>query len=73
GTWDAPRFRLDLESLVQGRVDEEIEEIKDEVDDAIRERVTEELGLTADQPSAEEAVRDKVEEELQRGLRNLFD
>ncbi|MEL6798679.1 MAG: AsmA family protein [Pseudomonadota bacterium] len=73
GTWDAPRFRLDLESLVQGRVDEEIEEIKDEVDEAIRERVTEELGLTADQPSAEEAVRDKVEEELQRGLRNLFD
>lgn len=73
GTWDAPRFRLDLESLVQGRVDDEIEQIKDEVDNALRDQVTQELGLTEDQPSAEEAVKDKVEEELKRGLRNLFD
>ena len=73
GSWSAPRFKLDLEGLVQGRIDEEIEGIKDEVDDALRDAVTEELGLTADQPSAEDAVKDKVEEELRRGLRNLFD
>ncbi|MEL6643176.1 MAG: AsmA family protein [Pseudomonadota bacterium] len=73
GTWSAPKFRLDLESIVQGRIDEEVEALKDEVDDQIRDRVSQELGLTEDQPSAEEAIKDKVEDELKRGLRSLFD
>ncbi len=73
GAWSAPRFQLDLESLARDRLDEEIEQARDELEEDLKQKAVEELGLTDQSPDPEEAIKDKVEEELKRGLRSLFD
>ncbi|MEM1065252.1 MAG: AsmA family protein [Pseudomonadota bacterium] len=73
GAWSAPRFQLDLESLARDRLDAEIEQARDELEEDLKQKAVEELGLTDQTPDPEEALKDKVEEELKRGLRGLFD
>ncbi len=72
GSWDAPKFRLDLESLVDAKVEAEIEAAKDKLEEKAKQKVLEEVGAGAGQ-NAEEAVKNKVENELKKGLRSLFD
>lgn len=72
GTWAAPKFRLDLQSLVDDKVQAEIEAAKDRAEQELKEKAAKELGLADDGPSAKEAVQDKVEDELKKGLGKLF-
>ncbi len=74
GPWADPGITIDLERAVRDNFDQEIEEKKDEVRQRVQDRVTEELGVTTQEgQSVEDAVKDKVEDELKRGLRKLFE
>lgn len=77
GTWAAPKFRLDLENLIGDRVDEELEKVKDEVEDRAKAAVEKELqnltGGEGNTRNAKEAAKDKLEDELKKGLKSLFD
>ncbi|MBT8474500.1 MAG: AsmA family protein [Rhodobacteraceae bacterium] len=73
GTWDAPRFRLDMDALVNDKVKAEIEAAKDRAEQELKDKVSERLGVAGGQNNAREDAKDKIEDELKKGLRNLFD
>lgn len=72
GSWNAPRFRLDLEGMVNARAEAEIEAAKDRLEERAKQKVLEKVGGGSGQ-NAREAVKDKFENELKKGLRSLFD
>ncbi len=69
GTWAAPKFRLDLESMVDAKAQAEIEKARDKAEAKAKEKLLEKLGGGAD---AEDAAKDKLEKELSKGLKKLF-
>jgi AsmA protein len=73
GPWDAPRYRLDLESLAEERLREE----RVRLEARAREEVERRLGLERQEGrSSREALIDeaqrRLEDELARGLQRLF-
>jgi len=73
GTWAAPRFKLDLESLAKERLDVERLQLEEKAKDRVRERLEQELGVPlTDGRSAEEAIKKRLEEEAKQGLFDLL-
>lgn len=68
GTWDAPKFRLDLQALAEQELGEEIEAIKESAKSKVKEKVTKELG-----GSTEDEIKKKLEEKAVGGLLKLFE
>ncbi|MEM9032273.1 MAG: AsmA family protein [Pseudomonadota bacterium] len=66
GTWAAPSFRLDLEGLAEERAKEELEKVKDDLEDKAKEELQERLGIGDGEGGS-------VEDQLKKGLRSLFD
>lgn len=81
GPWHSPRITPDLEKAIDLNLQQEREDLEDRVEaerDKLEaralEKVQEELGITVDEgQSVEDAVRDKLEEEVGKGLLRLFD
>lgn len=71
GSWAAPKFRLDLQGMVEDRAEEELQKVGDRLSDEVQDEVNQELGLTEGQ-SVEDAVKDKLEEEAGNLLRGLL-
>lgn len=70
GPWSGPRFSLDLDELAKQRLEKLRDERREELNDGIADR----LGLSPGEgQDIEDAARDKLREELGRGLRNLLD
>lgn len=67
GTWSDPQVRLDVQSVAE----EQIEQEKKKLEDEAKEAVGKELGAQPGE-NLEDAVKRKLEEELNRGLRNLL-
>ncbi|WP_108484718.1 AsmA family protein [Oceaniglobus ichthyenteri] len=73
GTWAAPKFKLDLESLAKDRLKEEAREVEDRAKEELRKKLEQELGTPiTDGRSVEDAVKRKLEDELKDGLLNLL-
>ena len=73
GSWNSPRFRLDLEALVRQEFGDEIEKLKTEVEDTVVKRLNEELGVQADSlDTLEETLKKELENRATDGLRDLF-
>ena len=72
GSWSAPRFRLDLEGMVDAAAEAEIEAAKDKLEEKAKAKALEKLGGDA-AANPKEAAKDKLENELKKGLRSLFD
>ena len=72
GSWSDPKFSLDLEGLVDDKVDEvidrEAERAKRRAERELRRKAREELGLRRG-----EDIEDRLKEEAEQGLRNLLD
>ncbi|MEL7167628.1 MAG: AsmA family protein [Pseudomonadota bacterium] len=73
GPWASPSIVPDLEAAINLNLDEEVERVKDNARQAVRDKVAEELGVTDEGQDLEDAAKDKIENELRRGLRSLFD
>ncbi len=77
GPWADPSILPDLEAAIDLNIGEKIEEKKEEVKEqakqAVREKVAEELGVTDEGQDLEDAAKDKLKDEVRKGLRSLFD
>lgn len=74
GPWADPGITIDLERAVRDNFQAEIDAKEQEVRQRVEDRVTEELGVTRQEgQTAEDAVKDKVEQELKRGLLRLLE
>lgn len=73
GPWASPSIVPDLEAAINLNLEQEVEQVKEQAEQAVREKVAEELGVTDTGQDLEEAAKDKVEEEIKKGLRSLFD
>ena len=71
GSGAKPKFRLDLEALAAENLGEQVEETVKQVESAAKAAVAEELGIDPE-ADLEGAARDKLEDELRDGLKNLF-
>ena len=73
GTWAAPRFKLDLESLAREKLDEERLKLEEKAKAQVREKLEQELGVPLpDGRAAEEAIKKRLEEEAKKGLLDLL-
>jgi AsmA protein len=70
GPWAAPQIKPDL----QAALDMNFAKEKEQARQKLNEKLEEELGVSRqDGQSVEDAVKQKVEDELRRGLLKLFD
>ena len=70
GPWAAPQIKPDL----QAALDMNFAKEKEQARQKLNEKLEEELGVSRqDGQSVEDAVKQKVEDELRRGLFKLFD
>ncbi len=80
GTWADPKFRPDLQSLIDQELEAEREALEERLreeaeaaEEALRDRVNEALGVDEEGgETPEEALERKVEEEAERALRRLL-
>lgn len=77
GPWADPKFRLDLEALAQEKLEAEAAELQARAEEALAEKLQEELGIAAqDGENLEDAARRKlneaIEEEAARALERLL-
>ena len=74
GPWADPSILPDLEAAIDLNFAEEAERLKTQAEDAVRNRVAEELGVSGDAAQdLEGAAKTKIEDEIKKGLRSLFD
>ncbi|WP_299599452.1 AsmA family protein [uncultured Tateyamaria sp.] len=77
GPWADPSILPDLDSAIDLKLDEKLEAEKAKIEarakDKVREKVTRELGVTDEGQDLEDATKKKLEDEVKKGLRSLFD
>lgn len=77
GPWADPSILPDLDSAIDLKLDEKLEAEKDRIEarakEKVREKVTKELGVTDEGQDLEGAAKRKLEDEVKKGLRSLFD
>ena len=73
GTWAAPRFKLDLESLGKEKLKEEARALEEKAKVALREKLEQELATPiTDEQSVKDALKRKVEDKVRDGLLNIL-
>lgn len=73
GSWDNPSIRPELDKALGVDIEAEKEKLKDEADAALKEKLNDELNLTPeDERSTEEAIQDKLEDEVKDKLLDLL-
>ncbi|WP_299043622.1 AsmA family protein [uncultured Tateyamaria sp.] len=73
GPWADPSILPDLDAAIDLRLDEKLEAEKEALKAKAREKVAEELGVVDEGQSLEDAAKQKLEDEVKKGLRSLFD
>jgi len=73
GSWANPKFRLDLESLADQKLNIETEKLEDRAKDAVSKALEKQLGVTKeDGQSTEDLLRDKLEQRAKDKLLDLL-
>ena len=73
GPWASPSILPDLEAAIDLNLDKEIEAAKEQAREAVRSKVAEELNIVDEGQDLEDAAKQKLEDEVKKGLRSLFD
>lgn len=81
GPWSSPRIRPDLEAALDLNLEAEKEKLKAKAEEELKAaeakakaKVAEKLGVSSESgQSLEDAAKQKLENEVKRGLRSLFD
>ena len=63
----------DLEAAIDLNLEKEVEQVKDQAREAVRKKVAEELNIVDEGQDLEDAAKQKLEDEVKKGLRSLFD
>lgn len=73
GPWADPAIVPDFEKAIDLNLAEEKEELKDRAEEEVRRAIGKELGVTVEEgQSLEDALEDKLKDEVERGLKKLF-
>ncbi|MHA6265003.1 AsmA family protein [Arenibacterium sp. CAU 1754] len=73
GPWSNPSIRPDLEGVMKARADEKIKALEEETKAKAKEKLIKELDVQVPEgQSAEEAIKDKLEDEAKKGLLKLL-
>lgn len=73
GPWSDVSIRPDLEAAIDLNFSAEKERIKQQAKDVVREKLAEELNITDQDADIGEAAKQKLEDEVKKGLLKLFD
>jgi AsmA protein len=74
GPWANPSVLPDLEAAIDLNFSAEKERLKTQAEDAVRQKVADELGVSGEAAQdLEGAAKTKIEDEIKKGLRSLFD
>jgi len=74
GPWASPRIKPDLEKALDLNLEAEREALEKEAEERLEREVQDRLDVTPQEgQSVEDAVKDKIEDEVGRELRKLFD
>ncbi|WP_299689520.1 AsmA family protein [uncultured Tateyamaria sp.] len=73
GPWASPSILPDLEAAIDLNFEKEVEQVKQQARDAVRNKVAEELNIVDEGQDLEDAAKQKLEDEVKKGLRSLFD
>ncbi|MEM8653442.1 MAG: AsmA family protein [Pseudomonadota bacterium] len=73
GPWANPSILPDLDAAIDLRLDEKLEAEKEALKAKAREKVAEELGVADEGQSLGDAAKEKLEDEVKKSLRSLFD
>ena len=73
GPWASPSILPDLEAAIDLNLDKEVEAAKEQAREAVRSKVAEELNIVDEGQDLEDAAKQKLEDEVKKGLRSLFD
>lgn len=77
GPWADPSILPDLEAAIDlnlgAKIEEEKEKAKAKAQEALRAKVAEELNITDQGQDLEDAAKQKLEDQVKKGLRSLFD
>ncbi|WP_415921805.1 AsmA family protein [Tateyamaria sp. SN6-1] len=73
GPWASPSILPDLEAAIDLNLDKEVEAVKEQARQAVRNKVAEELNIVDEGQDLEDAAKQKLEDEVKKGLRSLFD
>lgn len=74
GPWSNPSIKPDLEAAIDLNLKAEKEALEQKAREEVNKTLQKELGLDPqEEQSLEDAARDALENELERGIRNLFD
>ena len=74
GPWAEPRISPDLERAIDLNLEAEKEELERKAREEVEREVEKQLGLERQEgQSLEDAAKDALEKELERGIRSLFD
>ncbi|MEM6578223.1 MAG: AsmA family protein [Pseudomonadota bacterium] len=74
GPWSNPKIQPDLEAALELNLQAQRDELEKKAREEVNEALQKELGVeTQDGQSLEDAAKDAIGNEIQRGLRNLFD
>ncbi len=73
GPWSNPSIKPDLSKVIEAAAEGQLKEIEDDAKQKVLEKVGDELGTAVtDTESAEEALKNKLEEEAKKGLLKLL-
>jgi len=73
GPWSDISIRPDLEAAIDLNFSEEKERIKQQAAESVRAKVAEELNVVDEGQDLEDAARQKLEDEVKKGILKLFD
>ncbi|WP_170758473.1 AsmA family protein [Ruegeria lacuscaerulensis] len=73
GPWSNPSFKPDLSKVIEAAAEGQLKDIEDDAKQKVLKKVGDELGTTVtDTESAEDALKNKLEEEAKKGLLKLL-
>lgn len=73
GTWANPKFRLDLEALVEQELGGEVDKLKTQAEEAVKQKLEEELGVQVDDlGNIEDTLTKELEDRVRDGLLDLL-
>ncbi|MDJ0825231.1 MAG: AsmA family protein [Rhodobacter sp.] len=73
GPWADPKFRLDLEALAKQELADEVDELKAKAEDAVTEKLKDELGVEVESlDNVEDVLKQELEDRARKGLLELL-
>jgi len=73
GPWSKPRFRLDLEALAKQELADDVEKLKVQAEEVVKQKIKDELGVQVDDlKDVEDVLKKELENRVRDGLLDLL-